>query len=261
MARIRSDDAAGALELLRRLWGLQVDPDSGYYTGTFWEFVLSNGLPSRGFDSLAHAWGAGPTQILTESVLGSTAVDPGYRTWMVKPQPTNLAWAQGQVPTAHGPLSVKWAQSIADRTFHMEVVAPTGSSGEVWVPLASAASASRALTPGATWLRRIGNYDVYRVQAGRAEFSSAPATYGSLGQLVTSLALQRKITVLGALQMQVRLVAAAVLEHSGHTALAIRQLEGFRTLANDARVVRDPAARDVLVREVDVLIATLRSGG
>src|SRR4029079_11476568 len=51
-----------------RLWGLQVDPNSGYYTGTFWEFVLQNGLPSRGFDSLSHAWGAGPTQVLTEAV-------------------------------------------------------------------------------------------------------------------------------------------------------------------------------------------------
>ena len=57
---MQADDTAGALELLRRLWGLQVDPNSGFYTGTFWEFVMSNGLPDRGFDSLAHAWGAGP---------------------------------------------------------------------------------------------------------------------------------------------------------------------------------------------------------
>jgi hypothetical protein len=80
MARFSSGDARSALDLMRRLWGLQVDPNSGFYTGTFWEFVGGNGLPSRGFDSLAHAWGAGPTQLLTESVLGATAVDPGYTT-------------------------------------------------------------------------------------------------------------------------------------------------------------------------------------
>jgi hypothetical protein len=57
MARFRSDDTANALDLMRRLWGVQVDPNSGYYTGTFWEFVGSDGLPTRGFDSLAHAWG------------------------------------------------------------------------------------------------------------------------------------------------------------------------------------------------------------
>jgi len=178
LARLRSNDAAGALDLMRRLWGLQVDPASGYYTGTFWEFVLQNGLPSRGFDSLAHAWGAGPTQVLTEAVVGATAVDPGYATWVVKPQPVDLAWAQGQVPTAHGPLVVNWAQDdqaragAADGRFHLEVTAPAGTRGEVWVPLSSAQSVSRAVTPGPSLLRRDRNYDVYSVGDGSYEFSS-----------------------------------------------------------------------------------------
>ncbi|HEU5469856.1 MAG TPA: alpha-L-rhamnosidase C-terminal domain-containing protein [Actinophytocola sp.] len=173
MARFHSNDTGGALELIRRHWGIQVDPNSGYYTGTFWEFVGSNGLPTRGFDSLAHAWGAGPTQLLTESVLGATPVDPGYTTWQVKPQPATLAWAQGQVPTPRGPLAVRWAQDTAGQ-FHLQVVSPAGTGGEVWVPLASTAGTSTALTAGATFLRRTGNYDVYRVGAGTFEFSSAP---------------------------------------------------------------------------------------
>lgn len=171
MARIHSDDTAGALELLRRLWGLQVDPDSGYYTGTFWEFVLSNGLPSRGFDSLAHAWGAGPTQILTESVLGATSVDPGFATWKVKPQPTDLAWAQGQVPTPYDPLEVRWAQEAADGEFRMEVTSPDGTSGEVWVPLASVTESASLASAGATWLRREGSYDVYAAGDGTFELT------------------------------------------------------------------------------------------
>jgi hypothetical protein len=186
LARLRSNDAAGALDLMRRLWGLQVDPDSGYYTGTFWEFVLQNGLPSRGFDSLSHAWGAGPTQVLTEAVVGAIAVDPGYATWQVKPQTVDLAWAQGQVPTAHGPLLVKWAQDdqaragAADGRFHLEVTAPAGTRGEVWVPLSSTdRSASHALTPGATLLRRDHKYDVYSVGEGTYEFSSVPVDAGS----------------------------------------------------------------------------------
>jgi hypothetical protein len=261
MARIRSDDAAGALELLRRLWGLQVDPDSGYYTGTFWEFVLANGLPSRGFDSLAHAWGAGPTQILTEAVLGPTAVDPGYRTWTVKPQPTTLGWAQGQVPTPQGPLGVKWAQAVADGTFRMQVVSPPGTSGEVWVPLASAASTTRALTPGPEWVRRSGGYDVYRVPAGTFEFGSSPATFVSLSELVAAFTAQGKISVLGAVALQLKILAAALLDHAGRTAQAVKQLEDVRRLANDARVVRDAAARAALTRETDALIAGLTTGG
>jgi hypothetical protein len=195
MARIRSDDAAGALELLRRLWGLQVDPDSGYYTGTFWEFVLSNGLPSRGFDSLAHAWGAGPTQVLTEAVLGPTAVDPGYRTWQVKPQPTELEWAQGQVPTPYGALSVKWAQHIDSSQFHLQVVSPTGTVGQVWVPLASATtSVSLPLTPGTAFVRRTGSYDVYLVHGGTYEFSSAPVMFTSLQTLVAEFSSNPDVT-------------------------------------------------------------------
>jgi hypothetical protein len=172
---MHADDTAGGLELLRRLWGLQVDPNSGFYTGTFWEFVMSNGLPDRGFDSLAHAWGAGPTQILTESVLGANAVNPGYSTWQVKPHQGSLAWAQGQVPTASGSLIVRWAQDSTGQ-FHLQVVSPSGTSGEVWVPLASANSASAALTAGATFVRRSGLYDIYTVGSGTFSFSSAPTS-------------------------------------------------------------------------------------
>jgi hypothetical protein len=80
MARFAGDDTAGALNLIRRLWGVQVDPNSGYDTGTFWEFVGANGLPTRGFDSLAHAWGAGPAQLLTESVRTAHSRSGGPRT-------------------------------------------------------------------------------------------------------------------------------------------------------------------------------------
>jgi hypothetical protein len=172
MARFDSGDTAGAVELLRRHWGIQVDPNSGYYTGTFWEFVNSNGLPSRGFDSLAHAWGAGPTQLITESILGPTTVNPGYSTWQVKPRPGTLNWAQGQVPTARGALTVRWARDAANQ-FRIQVTAPAGTSGQVWVPLLSA-NATTTPPPGATFVRRDGGYDVYNVSAGTFEFTSAP---------------------------------------------------------------------------------------
>ncbi|MFC4063559.1 alpha-L-rhamnosidase-related protein [Actinoplanes subglobosus] len=173
MARFTDGDTSGALDLMRRHWGIQVDPDSGYYTGTFWEFVNADGLPSRGFDSLAHAWGAGPTQVLTESVLGATAVNPGYTSWQVKPQAGGLTWAQGSVPAAGGSLVVKWARDTAGQ-FRLQVTAPAGTSGQVWVPLASASATSTAVTEGATLVRRDGLYDVYAVNAGTSEFTSAP---------------------------------------------------------------------------------------
>jgi hypothetical protein len=185
LARLQSNNAADALNLMRRLWGLQVDPNSGFYTGTFWEFVLANGLPSRGFDSLAHAWGAGPTQILTEAVIGATAVDPGYKTFQVKPQPVDLGWAEGQVPTAFGPMIVKWAQDTGTGMFHLEVTAPEGTGGEVWIPVGSAPEAASVVLAGdATLLRRDGEYDVYSVGVGTFEFLTVD--FPSLKDLVSS---------------------------------------------------------------------------
>lgn len=211
LARLQSNDAAGALELMRRLWGLQVDPNSGYFTNTFWEFVLANGLPSRGFDSLAHAWGAGPTQILTEAVIGATAVDPGYETFRVKPQPVDIEWAQGQVPTAFGPMTVKWAQDTSNSMFHLEVTAPEGSGGEVWVPVGSAPeAASVALTGDATLLRRDGEYDVYSVGEGTFEFLTV--NYTSLKDLVTSFS--SKPGVANALNAKIDAAAAASNAHT-----------------------------------------------
>ncbi len=173
MARLQSSDAAGAIQLMRNLWGVEVDPNSGFYTGAFWEFNGSNGLPSRAFDSLAHGWAAGPTQNLTEGILGITPVDAGYKIWQVKPQAAGLTWAEGQIPTSSGSLTVQWAADATGQ-FHMQVVSPSGTSGQVWVPIASSSATTAVLAGSATLLQRSGLYDVYQVGAGTVEFSSVP---------------------------------------------------------------------------------------
>jgi hypothetical protein len=178
MARMEAEDDDGALELMRRAWGPQVNTNSGYYTGTLWEFVGSNGLPTgSGFTSLAHAWGAGPTQVLTEYVLGVTPVNEGYSTWRVKPQKGDLTWAQGQVPTGSGSLIVRWAAN-ASGAFRLQVVAPSGTSGQVWVPIASSSASTSVLAGSATFVQRSGLYDIYQVGAGTVEFGSIPTGGG-----------------------------------------------------------------------------------
>ena len=77
------------------------------------------------------------------------------------------------VPTANGTLGISWARDSAGQ-FHLQVVSPAGTGGEVWVPLVAGTGTSAALTTGTTFLRRSGAYDVYRVGAGTFEFSSAP---------------------------------------------------------------------------------------
>jgi len=129
-------------------------------------------------------------------------------------------------------------------------------------PLANAqTSTSQVLAGNATWLRRHGNYDVYRVGQGRFEFSSSPATLASLSQLVTTFTAQGKISIFGAIQLQVRIALAAILALTGHKPEAITQLEGFKRTVSDPRVVNDRIARDTLIRETEAVIASPRTTG
>ena len=79
----------------------------------------------------------------------------------------------GPGPAGTGALAVRWAQDAAPQ-FHLQVVSPAGTRGEVWVPLLSAGGTSAAPSSGATLLRGSGNYDVYQVGAGTFEFSFTP---------------------------------------------------------------------------------------
>jgi alpha-L-rhamnosidase len=107
-------------------------PDS---TGTMWENVGSNGTPGLGSStSLSHGWSTTPTSALSGYVLGVQPVTPGYATWSVQPHPGDLAWAEGQVPTPHGAVVVKWAGDSGVGQFSMQVTAPSGASGTIAVP-------------------------------------------------------------------------------------------------------------------------------
>jgi alpha-L-rhamnosidase len=176
-ARFDSGDTASALALTKTLWAPMVDKSGPNYTGTLWEKLGQGGSITDSNASLSHGWSTAPVSAFDSYLLGATPIDPGYATWQVKPQPGDLGWAQGQVPTAGGQtLGVKWAQNTANGSFHMQVVSPSGTGGQVWVPLASAGSTSLPLTAGTTFLRHDGNYDVYQVGAGTYNFASVAAS-------------------------------------------------------------------------------------
>jgi len=83
---------------------------------------------------MAHGWSTAPTSVLSEYVLGIQPVAAGYKTWSVKPQPGSLSWTEGQAPTPHGPLVVKWSHNTSASEFSMLVTAPKGTSGTISVP-------------------------------------------------------------------------------------------------------------------------------
>ena len=136
-ARFQTGDADGALALIRKVWG-HMRKGSAYYSGATWEALAPDGTPatreSAGgtFQSLAHGWGSGPTTALSKYVLGARPIQPGYKTWLIEPQPGDLTWAEGRIPTPYGPISVKWKN--ASGRFALDVVVPAGTRGTIGIP-------------------------------------------------------------------------------------------------------------------------------
>jgi alpha-L-rhamnosidase len=131
-ARFEAGDTTGALALIRNEWGLMRHA-SPYYSGATWEYVALDGTPGLGkATSLAHGWASGPTLALSKYVLGVRPIQPGYKTWLVEPQPGDLSWAKGSVPTPYGPIKVEWEKH--GNSFVLEVTVPNGTRGTIGVP-------------------------------------------------------------------------------------------------------------------------------
>jgi len=129
LARLSVGDTNGALNLMRRTWGQMLAKGPG----TVWESMHLEGVPKVKETSLAHGWGGGPVPALSGYVLGIRPTAPGYRHWIVAPQPGDLRFAQGQAPTPHGPLASRWRHG--GRSFKLTVAGPRGTSGVVEVPV------------------------------------------------------------------------------------------------------------------------------
>ena len=132
-ARLGAGNTADAMQLLSDEWGPMIAPGD-LYTGTFWENESTAGTQASSQTSMAHGWSTMPTSALSEYVLGAKPVTAGYRTWLVQPHTGDLAWTEGQAPTPHGNLVVKWSHDSKTGAFAMHVTAPKGTSGTIAVP-------------------------------------------------------------------------------------------------------------------------------
>ncbi|HEY4457044.1 MAG TPA: alpha-L-rhamnosidase C-terminal domain-containing protein [Pseudonocardiaceae bacterium] len=125
--------------LLNAYWGHELSQDPG---STYWEVMTTAGQPAIGqFTSLAHGWAAAPTVALTNDTLGVTPTSGGYATFDVTPHPGDLTWAQGTVPTPHGPINASWQTNSGGFTLHTNV--PRSTTARLAVPTSGARSIVR----------------------------------------------------------------------------------------------------------------------
>lgn len=156
LGRLAVGQSQGALDLIRQVWSLMLPQNTPYYSGACWEYVAQTGLPGLGAGtSLAHGWAAGATPALSRYVLGGRPLTPGYRTFLVEPQPGDLGWARGRVPTPHGPAGIDWAAN-AHGGLTLTIDVPPGTRAYAGVPGAKARvdgmSAKPVTVPGYTGL-------------------------------------------------------------------------------------------------------------
>ncbi|MGW2234266.1 alpha-L-rhamnosidase-related protein [Streptomyces sp. NPDC001759] len=130
VARFLAGRTDSALDQIRRTYGWMDGHDPGI---THWEGIGPGGsLYEDAYTSMAHGWSTGVLPALTHHLLGARPVSPGYATWEVRPQPGDVTWAQGQLPTPHGALRVAWENS--GRRFHVVLDIPRGTRGTLVLP-------------------------------------------------------------------------------------------------------------------------------
>jgi alpha-L-rhamnosidase len=136
MARMNKHDAA--IAAIRDCWGGQINYGATTFFEVYrpsWNRVLGyNDAPPNGqcgYTSLAHPWGGGVTQWLTEEVLGIRPAGPGFTTCKITPHlGRTLTSVKGSVPTPHGTISAAFDVASGRCSFTL----PEGTSGLVGIP-------------------------------------------------------------------------------------------------------------------------------
>jgi len=116
---------AGRFDLALQLMRARYGPMLARGATTLWESFE----PSA---SLCHGFSATPVYQLSTEVLGVLPLEPGCARVRIAPQPVDLDWARGVVPTVRGDIAVAWERSGDE--LRMEVTVPEGIEPDVIAP-------------------------------------------------------------------------------------------------------------------------------
>jgi hypothetical protein len=144
---VQSGHMADAMKYVCEFWGgMLADGATSWWEGydPTWpkDHTVGNNWPDVNFHanlqadngtgyfvSLCHGWSAGPTNFLTERVLGVKSTGGGFRTCEINPTLGSLKWASGTVPTPNGPLKVRVEASASG--YKVDVTIPKGVSAKL----------------------------------------------------------------------------------------------------------------------------------
>ena len=80
-----------------------------------------------------HAWGAVPANAIPRKLMGVEPIEPGWKTFRIRPQIGSLEWATIKVPTIKGTVEVSCRRD--DLTDRMQFTVPANTEAEVELPL------------------------------------------------------------------------------------------------------------------------------
>ncbi len=80
-----------------------------------------------------HAWGAAPANLIPRKLIGIEPLEPGFRKFIVKPQPARLRSATIITPTIRGDIKVSF-ENIPGEKFDMEISIPHNSVADIQLP-------------------------------------------------------------------------------------------------------------------------------
>jgi len=99
----------------REYWGMMLDRGAT----TCWE-TFPGYERDRWTRSFCHAWSAAPGYFLPAYQLGVRAAKPGFAEILISPEPVDLKWCEGVVPTPKGDVKVRWDRGT-EFSIHVEL--------------------------------------------------------------------------------------------------------------------------------------------
>jgi alpha-L-rhamnosidase len=115
-AMFLSGHTVDALQRMKKRYTDMVNSKSS----TLWE-----GWHQNFYETSNHGWSGGPLALLSQYVAGITPLEPGFKTFVVKPSPGNLKRINAIVPTRYGIISMKIISDSLTVRFDLQFLAGT----------------------------------------------------------------------------------------------------------------------------------------